>query len=85
MIKRKSDLFQIVADRAMFWCREEQEIEKLLSKSDQLSTFKTMVTMGRWRKEDHWQNLQISVGCSWIGIDGLPLMMWNVLNFKEIG
>ena len=83
--KRKSDLFQVAADRAIFWCWEEQEFERLLSKPDQLSDYKTKVSMGRWRKEDHWQNLQISVSYSWIGIEGLPLMMWNIHVFTEIG
>lgn len=44
-----------------------------------------MVKMGRWRKEDHWQNLQISVRHSWIGIEGIPLIMWNIHVFKVIG
>ena len=83
--KRESELLQIVADRAIFWVRQEQEIEALLFNSDQLSTYKTMVTKGRWRKEDHWQNLQISVRHSWIGIEGLPLMMWNFQVFAAIG
>ena len=61
IIKRKSEVLQVAADQAIFWCREEQEIKGLLSKPNQLSTYKMKVTMGRWRKEDHWQNLQINV------------------------
>ena len=52
---------------------------------DQLSSYKTYVRMKRWRKEDHWQNLKISVRHSWIGIEGIPLLMWNIHVFKIIG
>ena len=38
--------------------------------------------MGRWRKEDHWHNLQIIVRHSLIGIEGIPLIMWNIHIFK---
>ena len=41
--------------------------------------------MERWRKEDHWENLQTGVRHSWIGIEGLPLQMWNFHVFKVIG
>ena len=40
--------------------------------------------MNRWQKEDHWQNLKIGVRNSWIGIEGIPLLMWNIHMFKII-
>ena len=84
-IKRKSEVFPVAADRAIFWCLEEKELKGLLLNSDQLSSFKTHIKMERWRKEDHWENLQIGVRFSWIGIEGLPLNMWNIHVFKVIG
>ena len=51
--KRKSEVFQVAADRAIFWCLEEQELEGLMLKPDPLSSYKTNVKMGRWRK-GHW-------------------------------
>ena len=33
----------------------------------------------------HWDNLQIHVNQSWIGIEGLPINMWNIHVFKIIG
>ena len=53
IIKRESEVLQIAADRAIFWVQDDKEFESLLSNPDQLSNFKTKVTMGRWRKEDH--------------------------------
>ena len=82
--KRGAEVLQIAADRAIFWVQKEQEIEGLLAKLNQLSTYKTTVTMGRWRKEDHWQNLQISARYSWIGIEGILLTMWNFQVFEAI-
>ena len=75
----------MAADRAIFWCLEEQELEGLLLKPHKLSSNRTFVKMGRWRKEDHWLNLQIEVQHSWIGIEGIPLIIWNVHVFKIIG
>ena len=43
--KRKSEVFQVAADRAIFWCREKQELEGLLLKPDQLSSYKTYVCL----------------------------------------
>ena len=80
--KRKSEVSQGAADRAIFWCLEEQELKGLLLTPNQLSSNKTFIKMGRWRKEDHWLNLQIEVRHSWIGIEGIPLIMWNVHVFK---
>ena len=61
-----------------------KELELLLLKPFQLSSYKTNVKMDRWKK-DHWQDLQIGVHYSWIGIEGLPLLMWNIHVFKIIG
>ena len=83
--KRKSEVFQLAADRAVFWCWKEKELHGLLLKPDQLSSYITSVKMVRWSKDDHWFNLQIGVRYSWIGIEGLPLQMWNNHVFKVIG
>ena len=50
-IKRKSEVFPVAMDRAIFWCLEEQEFKGLLLKPDQLSSYKTYVKMERWSKE----------------------------------
>ena len=59
--KRKSGVCQVAADRAIFWCLNKQELEGLLLKPFQLSSYKTNVKMARWKKDDHWQDLQIGV------------------------
>ena len=61
IIKRKLEVFPVAVDRAIFWCLEEQELQGLLLKPDQLSSYKTYIKMEKWRKEDHWENLQIGV------------------------
>ena len=45
--KRKSEVSQVAVDRAIFWCLEDQELEGLLLKSEQLSTHKTLVKVER--------------------------------------
>ena len=75
----------MAADRAIFWCLKKQELEGLLLKPFQLRSYKTNIKMARWKKDDHWQDLQIRVHYSWIGIEGLPLLMWNIHVFKVIG
>ena len=85
LIKWKAEVSQLATDRAIFWCFEEKELNGLLLKPEQLSSNNTYVKMKKWKKEDHWENLQIGVRYSWIGIEGLPLKMWNIHVFKVIG
>ena len=85
VIKRKVELSQVATDRAILWCFEMKEFNDLLLRPHQLSSNNTYVKMKKWEKEDHWENLQIGVHHSWIGIKGLPLKMWNIHVFKVIG
>ena len=85
IIKRKPEVNQVAADRAIFWCFGGEELNGLLFKPEQLSSHNTYVKMDNWKKEDHWENLQIGVRYGWIGIEGLPLQMWNIHVFKVIG
>ena len=55
--RRNSEVFQVAVDRAIFWCLKEQELEELLLKPFQLSSPRTNVKIGRWKKDDHWQDL----------------------------
>ena len=56
--RRKSKVFQVAVDRAIYWCLKEQELDDLLAKPFQLSLPLTNVKIGRWKKDDHWQDLQ---------------------------
>ena len=85
IIKRKSEVCQVAADRVILWCLDEQELRGLLLRPEQLSSYKTVVSMRRWRKEDHWENLKIGVRYSWIGIEWIPLTMWDIHVFKVLG
>ena len=71
IIKRKAEVNQVAADRAIFQCLEVEELNGLLMKPEQLSSHKTYVKMENWKKEDHWENLQIGIRYSRIGIEGL--------------
>ena len=33
----------------------------------------------------HWNHTQIAVNYSWIGLEGIPLNLWNIHVFKIIG
>ena len=85
IIKRKPEIYQVAADRAILWCLEVEEFDGLLVKPEQLSSHKTYIKMKKGRKEAHWETLQINVRYSWIGIEGLPLQVWNIHVFRVIG
>ena len=61
LINRKADVSQVATDRAIFWCYEVNELNDLLMKPEQLSSKVTCVRVKKWKKEDHWENLQIGV------------------------
>ena len=57
IIKRKAEINQVAADRAIFWCVEVEELNGLMIKPEQMSSHNTYVKMENWKKEDHWENL----------------------------
>ena len=72
-------------NRAIIWCEHEDEISDLLSNPLQFSGGKYQIKIERWNQFVHWDNIQIQVKQSWIGIEGLPINMWNIHVFKTIG
>ena len=83
--RRAVGLVSLAADRAILWCLDEEEVSSLISKPLQFSKGRHQVRIERWNMYAHWDNLQIHVHQSWIGIEGLPLNMWNIHVFKIIG
>ena len=77
-IGRFVDVVALAAGRAIFWCQEEEEISSLLSNPLQFSNGRNHVRIKRWSMFVHWDNIQIHVTQSWIGLEGLPINMWNI-------
>ena len=84
-LRRVVEVASLAADRAIIWCQNEEETSTLLSNPLQFSNGKNQIRMERWNPFVHWDNLQIQVNHSWIGIEGLPINMWNIHVFKIIG
>ena len=84
-IRRAVGVVSLAADRAIIWCQNEEEISSILSNPLQFSNGKNHVKLERWNQLAHWDSLQIHVKQSWIGIEGLPINMWNFHVFKIIG
>ena len=78
-------LTPLAADRAVLWCKDQEDkrrIEKL-----GLYTIPKVgeVQFVRWNPESQRKNTKIICSNSWLGIEGLPLNMWNNHVFKVIG
>ena len=84
-LRREVAVVSLAADRAIIWCQHEEEISLLLLNPLQFSNGKDHVKLERWNQFVHWDNIQIHVKQSWIGIEGLPINMWNIHVFKIIG
>ena len=79
------EVASLAADRAIIWCQNVEEKSSLLSSPFQFSNGKIQIRLERWSPFVHWDNLQIHVNQSWIGIEGLPINMWNIHVSKVIG
>ena len=84
-LRRDVVVVPLAADRAIVWCTDEDEVSSLTLNPIQFSKGRDQVKIKRWNMFAHWDNLQIHVNHSWIGIEGLPLNMWNIHVFKIIG
>ena len=84
-LRRVVEVVSLATDKAIFWCFDEEEISSLLLNPFQFSNGRIQVRIERWNIFAHWDNLQIHVNHSWIGIKGLPINMWNNHVFKIIG
>ena len=67
-LNRSVGVVTLATDRAILWCLDEEEISVLLSNPLQFSNGRNQVKMERWSMFVHWENLQIQVNQSWIGI-----------------
>ena len=84
-LRRAVEVVSLAADRAIFWCLNEDEISSLLLNPVEFSNGRNQVRIEQWNIFAHWDNLQIHVNHSWIGIEGLPINVWNIHVCKIIG
>ena len=72
-------------DRAVFWCVNEREMKTILDRSELYKGKDFLAKIKKWNVYLHWEYVQIEAKYSWIGVDGLPLNLWNLDTFQLIG
>ena len=84
-LHRRVELSPMFADRVILWC--VNEIEKSVVESLGLSILPGVfkVVFKKWSQEAHWEDMKVECSYSWIGVEGIPLNMWNIHVFKVIG
>ena len=79
------DVVPITDDRAVVWCKNENEFKYVLKKGDLFRGRMFIGKIKKWNMYMHWEFTQIEARDSWIGVEGLPLNLWNMEIFKMIG
>ncbi|KAF4367769.1 hypothetical protein G4B88_011070 [Cannabis sativa] len=86
-INRKLEVSQMFDDRTLIWCKNVEEMDALLriKKTTIPGTGDTIVSFVKWSGEE--QNKEVKVECrsSWIGVEGVPLNLWNLEMMGKIG
>ena len=78
-------LTPIASDRAALWCANREEKIRLEKVGLYNSPGVGQVKFVKWTPESQLMNTKIECTNSWIGIEGLPLSLWNKHVFKVIG
>ena len=85
MLNVYHELSPLAADRAVLWC--VNEIDRI--KMENLGRFfipdAGEVKFTRWNTKSQLNNSKIVCRNSWLGIEGVPLNLWNKHVFKVIG
>ena len=84
-LKRIIEVVPLSADRAVMWCVNNDEMKSLLQEKFVFSGRRNMAKMEKLSSDAHWDYVQIEVQNSWIGVEGLPLDLWNHETFKTVG
>ena len=79
------DLTPLAADRAVLWCDNELDMIKMEKLGRCFLPEIGVVKLQRWNPHLQMNNSKIVCSNSWLGIEGLPLNMWNKNVFKVIG
>ncbi|KAF4376808.1 hypothetical protein F8388_025679 [Cannabis sativa] len=86
-IDRKLVVSQMYDDRTIIWCKNEDEVDLLLKLNKMVisGTWVTIVSFIRWSVEEHNKDVKVECRSSWIGIERLPLHLWNMKTMRRIG
>ncbi|KAF4346355.1 hypothetical protein F8388_005466 [Cannabis sativa] len=86
-IDRKLVVSQMYDDRTIIWCKNEDEVDLLLKLNKMVipGTRGTIVSFIRCYMEKQNKDEKVECRRSWIGIEGLPLHLWNMKTMWRIG
>ncbi|KAF4383628.1 hypothetical protein F8388_014128 [Cannabis sativa] len=83
---RKLMVSQLFDDRCIIWCKDEKDREELIMiNSMNVPGAQSLVTFSAWTLENQKDYVKVECRGSWIGVQGLPLNLWNMKTFKKIG
>ena len=85
MLNFHRELTPLAADRAVLWCVNEEDKRKMEQLGLCFIPHVGEVKFVRWNPEAQLKNKIFFCSNSWMGIEGLPLNMWNKHVFKVIG
>ena len=85
LLKFHHDISPLVADGVVRWSISKEDKRRMEEMG--LCTILDVgkVRFERWHPNTQFNDTKIECRNSWIGIEGLPINMWNVHGFKVIG
>ncbi|KAF4376641.1 hypothetical protein F8388_025512 [Cannabis sativa] len=85
-LKRKWVVSQLYDDKCIIWCKNEMERDELTKiRRMRVPGAQSFVTFLSWSWENQKDNPKVECRGSWIGVQGLPLHLWNMRIFRKIG
>lgn len=81
-LSQNVEMVCMAADRVVVWCNDEAERSMSLTGKSLFYRRNIIARMEPWSIFSHWEHVQIEARNSWIGVEGLPLNLWNVHAFK---
>lgn len=78
-------LTPLAADRVVLWCLDEEDKRRMEKMGFCVIPDVGEVKFVRWNPDSQLTNLLIACSDSWIGIEGLPLNLWNQHVFNVLG
>ncbi|KAF4363967.1 hypothetical protein F8388_000550 [Cannabis sativa] len=86
-INRKLVVSQMFDDRTLIWCKTEEEMESLLKINRTVipDTGDTIISFVKWSGEEQHKEVKVDCRFSWIGVEGVPLNLWNFEIMRKIG
>lgn len=79
------EISPLAADRAIVWCNNVDQQKALVRLDDCFLPAAPRVSFRSWSPEAQLHNSKVECCHGWIGVEGLPLNMWNINAFKVLG